>query len=695
MRHTSSLALLGASWFLLTLIAFGVEALDNRSSGPDVRVGLITDTSEFQVPCCQAFVLRPETGKPMHLAASSSAVLRPSAGRVRLGVFRLQVAALKDELQATAMAHRLDSLGYAPTNVQFDAGTDLYRVRVGSYKERAQAERAAQQIEQVGIRNSWIAQEGGELVDPAFELVMKGKTQRISGRSLLLVPEGSGVEIGRRRYRGSVKLFITERGAINVINQLPLDDYLRGVLPREMGPDQYPEKEALKALAVAARTYTLKHLGEFAAEGYDICATPRCQVYGGATNEHPLSDLALQETAGEVLLFDGRPADAMYSASCGGHTENVETVFPNRKAPYLRGVACIEGGATTLDRAQAEGNSLVTHALRQLDSLPQQDADPSPRRRLEMALVGLAESLGLPRTEDRLASMHRREVQRFIGSIFDLVLDDRFHHSRSALLRFQEQRPAGLSEEELGLMSTFSKQERELAAAEVEGLIEQVARVTRAIESRRMRFVGADSGRLQLKGEDGELIDAERSGQVATLERSERGLLGQGLVLRPGDPIDVVLAGNRVAAVVAEPGTGRVASSGRDPNWSRFRSDAWLKRRVGERYPGFDFERLEVKKTGRSGRVAVLDLVARDGERITLEGLIIRWTLDVPETLFVMERRNGPSGQPGFFFRGRGHGHGVGLCQVGAFAMSRSGSDYREILEHYYSGVAVGRIVMR
>ena len=108
---------------------------------------------------------------------------------------------------------------------------------------------------------------------------------------------------GGRSYRGDLVLFVNPRGDFNVINQVALDDYLRGVLPKEMGPELYPQLEALKAQAIAARTYALHNLGEFADEGYDICATPRCQVYGGKSSEHPMSDRAvLEPLASEVGL---------------------------------------------------------------------------------------------------------------------------------------------------------------------------------------------------------------------------------------------------------------------------------------------------------------------------------------------------------------------------------------------------------
>ena len=148
-----------------------------------------------------------------------------------------------------------------------------------------------------------------------------------------------------------------------------IDDYLRGVVPREMGPKIYDNLDALKAQAVAARTYTLKNLGEFAQEGYDICATPRCQVYGGMTSEHPLSDRAVLETSAEVLLYDGAYAEALYSSTCGGHTENVDVVFPRKANSYLRGVPCLETG---IDRLAGAADRTLTLAA----TLPRRLAPP-------------------------------------------------------------------------------------------------------------------------------------------------------------------------------------------------------------------------------------------------------------------------------------------------------------------------------
>ena len=75
-----------------------------------------------------------------------------------------------------------------------------------------------------------------------------------------------------------------------------------------------------------------------------------------------------------------------------------------------------------------------------------------------------------------------------------------------------------------------------------------------------------------------------------------------------------------------------------------------------------------------------------------LEGLAVRWTMGTPETWFDL-RRASEGGHRGWMFEGRGRGHGVGLCQIGAVAMSRRGNTYKEILAHYYAGARLGRLV--
>src|SRR5207344_3603383 len=97
--------------------------------------------------------------------------------------------------------------------------------------------------------------------------------------------------------------------------------------------------EALKAQAVAARTYIQRNMGQYKNEGYDICATDACQVYFGAGTEDPLSTQAVRETRGMIATYNGQPINALYSSTCGGKTESSENIF-QEKLRYLVSVLC-------------------------------------------------------------------------------------------------------------------------------------------------------------------------------------------------------------------------------------------------------------------------------------------------------------------------------------------------------------------
>ena len=139
-------------------------------------------------------------------------------------------------------------------------------------------------------------------------------------------PGPSRFRVNGNQYRGRIEVLGNEDAFI-VVNELPLEDYLLGVVPNELAPDPFPQIEALKAQAVAARTYILRNLGQFADRGYDICATDQCQVYRGFDTEHELATEAVRETRGLIATYDGEPIDALYSSTCGGRTENSENVL--------------------------------------------------------------------------------------------------------------------------------------------------------------------------------------------------------------------------------------------------------------------------------------------------------------------------------------------------------------------------------
>jgi len=135
-----------------------------------------------------------------------------------------------------------------------------------------------------------------------------------------------------RRYRGWMYVSALA-GKLVLINELPLESYLMGVVPCEMGPSS--PIEALKAQAVAARTYTLTKIGAFAQYGYDVDDTTRCHVYRGIDVETSLTSEAIRQTSNQVLIYNGRPIEALYATVSGGVTADAREAFGGAGQPYL------------------------------------------------------------------------------------------------------------------------------------------------------------------------------------------------------------------------------------------------------------------------------------------------------------------------------------------------------------------------
>jgi SpoIID/LytB domain protein len=142
------------------------------------------------------------------------------------------------------------------------------------------------------------------------------------------------LKLNGRPYRGNL-VVRRSGGTISIINALPLDEYVRGVVPSE-SPARWPLAE-LEAQAVAARSYALAELKP--AAHYDLVPDTRNQVYGGEAAEHPRSNHAVEKTEGEILTFDGEVARTYYSSSSGGRTESSQDAWPgSAPIPYLRSV---------------------------------------------------------------------------------------------------------------------------------------------------------------------------------------------------------------------------------------------------------------------------------------------------------------------------------------------------------------------
>jgi len=197
----------------------------------------------------------------------------------------------------------------------------------------------------------------GKALDPARSYVARrvarsvqlrtagGKPLANCGRKLRAAGQGQ-VSIGGEDYRGALEVVSTEESAssLNVVNALPVDQYVKGVVPNE-SPASWP-LAALEAQAVAARSYALAD--QVGGNGFDLYSDTRSQVYGGLESEAARSDQAADLTKGQVVMYGGQIAETFFSACSGGHTESIQNVFFGSPIPYLVGVPDPYDGACPL-----------------------------------------------------------------------------------------------------------------------------------------------------------------------------------------------------------------------------------------------------------------------------------------------------------------------------------------------------------
>jgi len=175
------------------------------------------------------------------------------------------------------------------------------------------------------------------IVSIAAEGKIKIGDEIFNACSVRIVPDGDvHIIVGRMKYRGTITLLAKADG-IDVVNTLDIEDYLKGVLPREM--NMFWPAEALKAQAIASRSFAVsKALGRRGKE-YDLTSDTFFQVYGGVNAECWRTSRIVDGTRGMVLAYNGEILPAYFHACCGGHTEDISMVWKGH-IPPLCGVKC-------------------------------------------------------------------------------------------------------------------------------------------------------------------------------------------------------------------------------------------------------------------------------------------------------------------------------------------------------------------
>ena len=458
------------------------------------------------------------------------------------------------------------------------------------------------------------------------------------------------LQVNDRSYRGILEVSGNVRNSFTVVNELPLEEYLLGVVPNELSPSTFGQLEALKAQAVAARTYIVKNMAQYRTDGFDICDTDACQVYFGAGTEDPLSTRAVNETRGIIATYAGQPINALYSSTCGGRTESSENIF-SEKLPYLVSVMCVfkhpEPKPFTAKRQFSDFKSAVlgVAGVSNYTEL---------RRFLGIQGMGEPPSSNLPQLAKYLRENFYPNAKP--QSDLDFLVEQEILPStgtanrNDVLYRMIERK--GAFEWQQGVLTSWDGQT-----------------LTLAISGKPTSFrLSADAPIYFRMGEERTAI-------------TQGGWIGGELFdFRAVDGVIQMVVYRRNFVNATADRYSRLAL------WQVHKTKqeidtAFRPLNIGEP------RGIRVIERGPSERPVSTEITGSTG-KTTVRAMRIRTLLGLRDSMFYFdEERNSRGDLIGMTFYGSGWGHGVGMCQVGAFGMAMDGAKFDEILKTYYTGI--------
>jgi stage II sporulation protein D len=678
--------------------------------------------------------------------------------------FRVMVAGAASHEEAEDTGKQIQKLSSEDTQEAFDTETKTWSVVVGPKRSREEAEELRARLESEGfdatvngprintdspsakqdLRQATTAAREGSGVKltshpslPSREVVASGASGGPMFSSSAPVVFASDdekdapVRFNEKPYRGRIEVFTNLRGSLTVVNELGLEDYVRGVVANELSPGGYPAIEALKAQAVAARTYALKNRGQFMAQGFDLLPTTRSQVYRGLTSENPLSTRAVDETRGIIATFNGEPINALYTSTCGGRTEDSENIF-NQAIPYLRGRECAAEGVAEFDRfvirttrqiAELRDDEHVT-LVRDISLLVTQNVGMLPERITD---AWLAADASAAETRNWIANVARIAKQTTPPSGDDVNRPPAFATALS-LAAFGESSPATLLNNadadyllavrdaaevppqnradvamllRDGVLSVYPdatlRPRVPLSRAHVLHAVVRILEARNLLQLQKANARPASEGQLILRSSKGK-DQPIRVNPDAFLFRQlgERPYAVSSVTLVGGEPVTYHLAANgQIDFLEVKPAANGAAADRFSPfsSWTTGLTVGQVQARLARAARGIGtIKDLRAVSRGSSHRVTDLEVVGTNGTA-HVRGGRIRSALGLREQLFVIDREFDESGRVvEFIFNGRGWGHGVGMCQVGAYGLAKQGWSYEQILKAYYTGIELTRI---
>ncbi|HEX8250016.1 MAG TPA: SpoIID/LytB domain-containing protein [Pyrinomonadaceae bacterium] len=768
----------GADFYETEKFSLAAPPVFQLAAEPNIRIGLATNARSVSITTSDSQLIAVSPEEPNKLLATNRVAVTARAYRppvIENYTFEIPNVATREEAEALAKDVR-EATGET-ASVSADIRTNNWRVLIGGAKETIEeaseykAFLSDKGFEEAEMKTAKIQQPSGDaialsnqlktnpnpksevrsLIKPTGsskpttdianptvdanlrEVIVNGASETAKFSSLKPVAFGSlnersiPVKLNGKAYRGKIEVFVNARGSLTVVNVVPLEDYLLGVVPNELG---LPSMEAQKAQAVAARTYAVANINQFGAQGFDLLPTIRSQVYDGFSSESRMGTQAVMETRGIVGTYKGKPINALYTSTCGGRTENSENIFEFNE-PYLRGVECsLEG-----------------------------------RRHFEPTLIKTARLPARLRDEKNLELVRQMSLYALNGfQLSTAQLNDEWFEDAPS----ESETSNWLNQLAVRFGKTFPSVNKETSKpAELARILAQMIYGDAYADT----LLSEADINYQLSFDDAAEIPKERRADVAMLLRDGYFTIHPDLTLKPNKAFSRARMLRLIQQIfekkkwsialqtgVTQPAeNGKlVVKSGKTSRQLTVRPDVFLFRQFGETLYQVketalvggetvnfltnstgEVTYLEIKPTlttataekmspftlwnvnlsasavqsrlaryvrgmgslidvriaqkGYSRRATDLEIVTTNGTFHLKRGKI-RSALKLREQLFAMNKRYDSSGKAvSYSFTGRGWGHGVGMCQYGAYGLGKMGVKYDAILKHYYTGIDLTR----
>ena len=735
---------------------------------PLIRIGLSTNASSVTITTTDSSLVAVSPDEPSKMLSAARVTVSARAYRPpEVENYRIEFQNLPTQLDATNLAADIRKATGETAFASLDVVSNTWKVWVGTVKSASEeADELRSRLADKGFEDAVIVTEkrivpsadalalsqqlrktgksevrslvrttgstGPSVAAPLNpnlrEVIVNGPSPLAQYSSLKSVAFGSAneritpVRLNGKAYRGKIEVFVNSRGSLTVVNVVPLEEYLLGVVPAELG---LPQLEAQKAQAVAARTYAVANIGGYGSQGFDMVPTVWSQVYKGVSIETRMGTEAVRSTRGMVATYDGKPIVAFYTSTCGGRTENSENVF-EKAEPYLRGVECSLEGRRHFE-------PFLIKTVRQPAKLRDEGNLELVRLMSRMAVSGFYLSTAQMTddwfeeepTQNEMSNWLNQLAARF-GKTFPNVSKDTAKPVELARILSQFIYTPGyadtmLTESDINYQLSFDdaaaipkerradfavllrdgyfaihpdltlKPERPFSRAKMLRLIRQIYEKKNwsPVLQTGVAKPTAD-GKLVLKTGRTERQLMVRPDVFLFREFGKEMYPVREAALVGGESVTFQLdATGSVNYLEIKPVVTPTTAENMSPfvSWSKTLSPGEVQSRLSRYVRGIGtLYDLNIKTKGYSRRAVELEIIGSNGVKI-LKGGKIRSALRLNEQLFVIDKRYSGDKVTGYTFTGRGWGHGVGMCQYGAYGLAKMGVKYDEIIKHYYTGV--------